>query len=829
MPEVSERSRRGRVAAALVARPFLAAGLVFAALALLMVSPALVPGRTLSTMDQLRLMEPWKSADPPPFDRAALPAAENSDTALQLQPMLRHSIERLPEAPLWNPHIMNGRPLLANAQSAPFSAFNLPAYALSDLDAHAWIAALKWWAAALGMFGLGRALGMRMPGALLAGLVYGFSFWMVAHVTWPHASVWAWIPWMLLAAERLLRRPDLVSGAALALVTGAQFLGGHPESSFHAVGVTVLFFALRAAQARHEGGLARRTAAFCAALATGGLLAACMILPFTELLFNSSDLADREGTAIDAHLPTKFLLAAFLPDYWGRATATLTEPFQLVRTFYAGGLALMLAVAALVLRPRTERVAIAAFGAVSLAVVVGVPPFLPLVTRLPVLSSGHNRFAVLWLLSLALLAGWGLDEVAARAGTPKRRRRVELAVGALFAVPIAWVLLSDLPSGLDGVVGIATGLDKPPDPLSDTPGADDAIRFASLLVWLVLGGAALALLVLRLRGRIGPSAFVLVALGLAAADLLKAGMGHNPAIERADAKLPDSEAIRVLEREPSSRFASMTLEIPENVLSLRHGLLEARGYDLPLIKRYDRLWRSQVEPECPSQVEGVLGPYCIRLALISATPRALHTLRTLAVQRLLQPSTQPPLESPELSTVYEGRDGRIYRIRDALPRAWIATAQRVVADEKEALAAVADPEFDARRAVVSEEPLEGVPAGTGNPEAAGEARIVRDEPEHVTIEADATAPGVLVLADTWFPGWTATVDGRDAEIAKVDYVHRGVPLTAGRHVVDFRYRPLSWTIGWITSLLTLLGLAAALVVGGRRRRSARSAGTPSRA
>jgi hypothetical protein len=44
-----------------------------------------------------------------------------------------------------------------------------------------------------------------------------------------------------------------------------------------------------------------------------------------------------------------------------------------------------------------------------------------------------------------------------------------------------------------------------------------------------------------------------------------------------------------------------------------------------------------------------------------------------------------------------------------------------------------------------------------------------------------------------------------------------VPLAAGEHTVEFRYQPLSWRIGWIISLLALIGLAAAFVVGRRRR------------
>src|SRR5687768_10036447 len=79
-----------------------------------------------------------------------------------------------------------------------------------------------------------------------------------------------------------------------------------------------------------------------------------------------------------------------------------------------------------------------------MAVVVGVPPIFQIVTALPVFSSGHNtRLALLALLCIALLAGWGLDELVERRDPWQRRRRlVAWSSVAIFAVPLAWVALA---------------------------------------------------------------------------------------------------------------------------------------------------------------------------------------------------------------------------------------------------------------------------------------------------------------------------------------------------------------------------------------------------
>ena len=110
------------------------------------------------------------------------------------------------------------------------------------------VAALKLLCAALGTFVLGRALGMRFAGALLAGLAFGFSLYMVTWLAWPLTAVWALLPWLLVAVDRVVRRPDATGVALVGVATGLMLLSGHPESSFHVLVVAVLFAVLRASR-----------------------------------------------------------------------------------------------------------------------------------------------------------------------------------------------------------------------------------------------------------------------------------------------------------------------------------------------------------------------------------------------------------------------------------------------------------------------------------------------------------------------------------------------------------------------------------------------------
>jgi uncharacterized membrane protein YfhO len=121
---------------------------------------------------------------------------------------------------------------------------------------------------------------------------------------------------------------------------------------------------------------------------------------------------------------------------------------------------------------------------------------------------------------------------------------------------------------------------------------------------------------------------------------------------------------------------------------------------------------------------------------------------------------------------------------------------------------VTDERFDPTAAAITEEPIPGLAGSTGGP-----ARLVDYRDEHVTV--DAQGPGLLVLTDTYAPGWKASVDGTREPIHRVDYLLRGVEVGPGRHRVEFSYEPAAWRTGLVVSgsalivlaLLTMLGVA----------------------
>jgi hypothetical protein len=827
---VSPASRWRSLLRWFAARPALAAALFFALLSLLMVGQGLLPGRTLSSSDGLWSMTPWKAMRPdgvPPLGTNF----EMADAVAVFQPFFEFTRDSLPDVPLWNPHLMGGRPFLANAQSAIFSPFTWPALVLPLWKSLAVVAALKLFVGALGAWFLGRELGMRFGGALVAGTVFAFGTFFVVWLAWPLTNVFALIPWLLVLTERVVRRPGPLPVAGLAALVALQFFGGHPETSFHTMFAVACFFAFRWLFVWRRGGrrrdaLVRPLVAFGAAVAAGTALAALTLVPLVEFLTVSGDY-DRRRNSPPSFASSRFLGALLLHDYWGRPTQTTIEPFVSNRGYYAGAITLMLAATALILRPAAMRIAVAAFGAFALVLTLGEGPLARAVVELPGFRTAHNgRMVIFLLLALALLAGWGLDDVTGRAAASRLRRRLALgAAVAIFLAPVAWLLVAGTIEleHLSDALEVAWGFSDPPAVSSqaEVAGVAPIVRLSALLQWLLLAGLGLVLLAAGLgvlrggRWRLPAVAFVALTAVLVAADLFRANMGFNPAIPLDHARQPTTGAVRYLQSRTPNRFAGVG--VPGAIqplgpdLAMRYGLYDARGYDYPVERRYDRLWRAAVGP--PGDV---IPPTTV------AQPRAeaLPALSLLSVADLIQDPGERPLRLPGLEIAYSGRDARVYRNTRALPRVFLVARQRTVPDEDEAFAAVAAGRVDASRVALTERRLPGIPAeDAGPPARVGTARLTAYERDQVVARTAAPRRSLLVLTDVHYPGWKATVDGRDTAVERVDYLLRGVVVPPGEHTVELRYEPASWRAGWLISLAGALAIGGLAVAGLRRRRS----------
>jgi len=84
--------------------------------------------------------------------------------------------------------------------------------------------------------------------------------------------------------------------------------------------------------------------------------------------------------------------------------------------------------------------------------------------------------------------------------------------------------------------------------------------------------------------------------------------------------------------------------------------------------------------------------------------------------------------------------------------------------------------------------------------------VVMYEPQRVELLASLDKPGLVILADTYYPGWRLTIDGKTAPIYRANRMMRGAAVPAGEHTLVYTYQPGSFRVGAIISAAALLVL-----------------------
>ncbi len=136
---------------------------------------------------------------------------------------------------------------------------------------------------------------------------------------------------------------------------------------------------------------------------------------------------------------------------------------------------------------------------------------------------------------------------------------------------------------------------------------------------------------------------------------------------------------------------------------------------------------------------------------------------------------------------------------------------------------------DPRAAVLmAHDPLAGLPGGDRQPFAP--ASWLSRDPDHPRLEVSTTAPCLLVISDTWLPGWSAQVDGKPAPVFRGNLAQRVIPIGGpGRHRVDLHYSPPGLKLGGlITAGSALIWTVLGLLAVRRRRQSATIKALPER-
>ena len=665
------------------------------------------------------------------------------------------------ELPLWNPFEKGGYDFLGDPQTGVLYPPNWVAWlGIPVFGAGPWIvmlsAFLHYALAGTGMHRIlereGHPPWVRAFGGTALVLCARFAKSKDSAALWPAV----WLPWLYLAMRDAFERPSWRTGGKLGFVTAMALLAGHPPTAVRAIltvaplGVLLIVLGIR--QAPAAGRYVLRVAG-CTALALAVTVG--LALPMLLAAAGWMPLSVRENMALSEVLRSSIT---------GWESIHLLAPHLLqlndLSMQYVGASVVILALYAVVLRPRSERTLLA-LTAVFFYVLAcgGNVPVLPfLVRHVPTFNLWRISEGYLFGVSFVviLLGARGLAELAAR---PAPR-------ALAFALGVAWL-------GWGGAVPFA---------------ADPSVIFNT---GLFLGVASLCLAFFlapdghRLKRLAIPALFV--------ALLVDFGVQQK-------------------------RIFAISQPAPD--LSKDSKLLALNGvHDRFRVADDDYF---QFRPGTRLEVRDLFGRYSTFVsrrydAFFKKARTSAPLLRAANVKWIAGGAAEKLRRSLKGRDALIGRGAGLWELPRPIARVMWYPRVAVVPTEGASLAAVAQgrspvverstlPPDDARRI----EALRGA-------QAAVPGTVFAFERNRLRFEVKAPADGVVGVAEAWAPGWQATIDGAPAPLFPLDHLFRGVFMPAGRHTVEMVYAPTGvrpalavWGLCWIV----------VLVAAGFRRRGA---------
>ncbi len=170
----------------------------------------------------------------------------------------------------------------------------------------------------------------------------------------------------------------------------------------------------------------------------------------------------------------------------------------------------------------------------------------------------------------------------------------------------------------------------------------------------------------------------------------------------------------------------------------------------------------------------------------------------------------------DLAIVFKSHAVTVLENRDVLPRA-LLVHQAEIWDDGDIWNRLKDISFQPERTVLL---ASGQSLSLTEPTGASDrVTITEYKSEQVALAVATDRPGYLVLADSWYPGWQAWLDGQSVPVYRADYIFRAVAVPPGQHTVVFEFRPLSLLGGALISGLSLTLFAGIAMAGMWRVRS----------
>lgn len=738
--------------------------------------------------------QPWRSTSYMGYGAGGIPnKAQYPDTIRQMYPWKTAVIHSLKQGklPLWNPYNFSGSPLLANFQSAALYPPGILYMLLAQIDAWTILVIAQPLLATLFTYLFGRKIGMGTLGSWMAAVSYGFSGFMAVWLEYNTIGhVVLWLPLMLLAIEHIRERP---SAQWLGIYTSAHvmsLLAGHPQVYAYAGAFTLVFGLFR---------LNRTMWPYLLGFTALGIgIAGLQIIPGAELISHAARSPHDPGNLFAKILihPGQLFALPF-PNLFGNpATRTYWPADTFVGKVTSIGLIpLFFSLSALRRKDTVSKWFVLA--AIATTVLLTTNPITQILYRVPIplfTSSSPTLMSFLLAFSLSMVCGLGLDFWIRDKHSLKKLLRRTIQVVALFAV-----------------LFIGTKLPFTPELSLHAGVAMRALIYGMALSAATLGLFLVAIALPKLR-----TTAITVLLIIHVLDLFIFFNRFNPFVPK-ELVFPEHKTIEYLSSVETNRYWGYgTANISANFAS-QYRLYSPEGYDPLYPKWYGEFlyaYRNGQPMEIfdnASRSDAAVASRFGDGGLSDVTKRKV--LSALSVRYILDrmenASSEQTYPPGIIKKIMDFDDWSIYENTTALPRAFIAGESKTYTNGSDFSGQFFSEGFNPLTTALFpavQKQASGIPAS-------GSAAIISYEPERIVIKTDSTVSGTLILTDTYYPGWKATVDGKPQDIQKVNWTMRGIAIQQGGHEVILTYEPNSVRWGILLSATslgaTIIGLLAA--------------------
>jgi hypothetical protein len=746
---------------------------------------------------------------------------------------IRHGI-----LPLWNPHLASGVPFLANLQSSLFYPPSFLYYLLPFHIGFKYFIIFHYYLAGLFMYLFMKHLRYETFSSINAAIVFMFGGYMISildNVAFLTAAVW--LPLIVLFFDRALRKQRFIDLAVTGVFISFQILGG--DASCYLLSTFVFMIAYLIYYLFSENKLTGRKrrvliwylpAAWIIALG----LSSIQLIPFLEFISHST----RTGGFGYEHLtkwsynPLEFL-QLLVPYVFGTTVPMCRWLGQYwLDTFYIGIFPLLMVTFCLCCSKDKLKFFLICILAVSFFMALGkYNPVFYWFTFVPGINMLHYPVKYLFLggFALSILAGMGCSSLFAgiRKGDPSKKIFLSLFFVNLIALAVLFTGLI-----MDNTFFELFKTIYPQTLFHKIAGIESGYLaiFRGFAWFVVLLTGCSIFLALTKKGLISVKIAQVIGTTILLADLMFVGKPTDPVIDQSRYTEP-SETVKVLKTDPSYfRLFSLSyisfegfMHIPNTPFQKTFKTLQTfLAPNLSLIFRIDTI--DEYAAILMKRYYELFNPLKKFFQPVTKEPQYrvyAHTIMNILNVKYVVSSFK--LEDEDFRLVREGKI-KLYENLKVLPRAYCVPDATVVKNDAEVLRTLGKRTFNPRVSVlITGEEYERVAdninkiKGLSPDKYKGETKILKYSLNNVEIETNATGPGFLVLADNFYPGWKVYVNGNEKTILRVNHTLRGVQIPRGKNRVTFRYSPLSFKIGALVSLLTLLGVI--VFVGTKTRNS----------